>query len=236
MSEPDKPGAAAILHEFLAFLRRPQVLIPSGLRAPGAGRRWLVVVALQVVGLALLLPLLQLWQKSFSLPAPDAFGGIPAVWLPVIVVGAAPLLEELLFRGWQSGRPRALWLLVCALVTAGALLTAMHGGAPLAAAIAVLLALLAAPIGWFGLRRKPTSARFAAAFRPIFYLGVAAFALPHLFNYPQISLLALPMVLPQAWAGLTLGYLRQRIGLIAAILAHAASNGLALGVAMLASG
>jgi membrane protease YdiL (CAAX protease family) len=67
----------------------------------------------------------------------------------------------------------------------------------------------------------------------IFYLGAALFALPHALNYPEVSWLTLPLVLPQAWAGLTLGYLRQKIGLSAAILAHATSNGLMLGVAML---
>ena len=32
--------------------------------------------------------------------------------LPITVL-IAPVLEEMIFRGWQTGRPRALWLLGC---------------------------------------------------------------------------------------------------------------------------
>src|SRR5512139_4219759 len=50
---PARPGA--IFREFAAFLRRPQVLTPSGLRAPGAWRRWTQLVILQIGVLVLVL-------------------------------------------------------------------------------------------------------------------------------------------------------------------------------------
>jgi hypothetical protein len=42
----------------------------------------------------------------------------------------------------------------------------------------------------------------------------------------------MPMVLPSFWVGLTLGYQRQRVGLIGAILAHLVSNALTLTLAL----
>jgi ABC-type molybdate transport system permease subunit len=100
----------------------------------------------------------------------------------------------------------------------------------------LLAVALATAAGWIVLRKRAAMGWFAHGFPVIFYLGAALFALPHVLNYPQISLLTLPLVLPQAWAGLTLGYLRQRIGLIGSIIAHAASNGLMLGVALVIGG
>jgi hypothetical protein len=232
---PATPGLTAILREFLAFLKRPQLLGSPGWRGPGNGRRWGVLLALQVAGLALLLPLMHLWQKAFDLPAPDAFNQIPQAWLPVIVVGIAPVLEEVLFRGWQSGRPRAFVLLIGAIVLGALLVTVRPENIALTGS-GLLAGALATAAGWFVLRRRAAMGWFAHGFPVIFYLGAALFALPHMFNYPQVTLLTLPLVLPQAWAGLTLGYLRQRIGLIGSILAHAASNGLMLGVALVIGG
>lgn len=232
---PIKPGVGAILREFLAFLKHPVLLGAPGWRVAGNGRRWAVILGLQVAGLALLLPLMHLWQKVFALPAPDAFNQIPREWLPVIVVGVAPLLEELLFRGWQSGRPRAFVLLFGTFLLGAVLVTIRPENLTLTGSALLVLA-LATGLGWFLVRKRGAMTWFARGFPVIFYLGAALFALPHILNYPEVSLLALPLVLPQAWAGLTLGYLRQSIGLTAAILAHAASNGLMLGAALVIGG
>jgi membrane protease YdiL (CAAX protease family) len=235
MTTPDKPSAASTLRDFAAYLRAPALLDPEGLRGAGSARRWAVLLALQIAGLALLLPLLHLWQKAFSLPAPDAFNQIPPAWLPWIVVGIAPLLEELLFRGWQSGRPRALVLLVGVAFFSAALLAVRPENIAVTGSALLAIALVTG-LGWYLLRRRAAPLWFRRLFPAIFYLGAALFALPHLLNYPSVSLLALPLVLPQAWAGLTLGYIRQKIGLTAAILAHAASNGTMLVAAMLIAG
>lgn len=216
------------LREFARFLRRPVLMTPAGLAAPGNARAWGVMFVLQVVGLALMLPLLEMWQKAFGLPDPVAFGEVPAQWLPWIVVAIAPPIEELLFRGWQSGRPRALWLLGCALVGLAALLLGEASGRPLTSALVLLAMLIAAPAGWFVLRRRPAAGWFGTGFPAIFYAAAACFATTHLFNYGAPSLLLVPMVLPQAWAALTLGFVRQRVGLAGAILAHVGANGLTL--------
>jgi membrane protease YdiL (CAAX protease family) len=236
MSETEPVRSGAILREFAAYLRRPRLTAPTGLRAAGAWRHWALLVVLQIaVLLGLLAPLIGYWQSRFGLPLPDAFGQMPAEWLIPIAVLAAPVIEECFFRGWLTGRPRALWLLVCALA-GGALLYASASGMDSLTASAALAALILAAIaGWAILRRRAAAPWFAAAFPALFYLSVIAFGLVHIVNYPSFSMLALPMVLPQLWAGLVLGFIRMRIGLIASILAHATSNAAALSLAMLAS-
>lgn len=235
MTEPQPlPTARSVLRGFADFLRRPALLAPTGLRAADARRSWAWLTALLVGGLlVVLLPLLGAWQKAFALPAPDAFQAVPKSMLIPLVVLIAPVLEELLFRGWQSGRARALWLLGCALAVAvvAVLGTALN---PLVTAGVVLAALIAAPAGWWLLRRRTAPLDwFVRAFPAIFYLVAGGFALAHLSNYPRVSLLAVPLVLPQLWAALVLGYMRQRLGLIPAILAHALANACSLALALL---
>lgn len=236
MSPPLRaPGAAAVLREFPQFLKKPAVLQPSGLRAPGALTALTAIVGLYLaVQLLLMLPFLKYWQTAFGLPAPDAFGKIDPLYLPFLVVLVAPVLEEVLFRGWQTGTPRALWLIGCGATGAAALYFSTYGLPPLAAGAVLAGALLAAVTGGFALRRRRTPMGwFVRAFPAIFYLVVAVFALSHLTNYATFSLLAVPMVLPQAWGALLLGFARQRIGLPGSILAHAGVNGVILGVAQL---
>ena len=92
--------------------------------------------------------------------------------------------------------------------------------------------LLAAPIGWFVLRKRATPQFWRGRwFAAPFFTGAVLFGVMHIMNYPHPGLLVLPMVLPQLWAAFTLGYIRMRIGLPASILAHATSNALALALA-----
>lgn len=225
MSEVETFRTQPALRGFVEYLRKPALIAPSGLRTRAAWREWAILAAMQIgVLLAIVLPLIVAWQKAFGLEGPDAFEQVPEGWLLPLTVLVAPVAEEVFFRGWLTGRPRALWLFVCALVVAGLLYGSTQGLAPLAVGAGFLLAVLAAPIGWFLLRKKGTPARFGIAFPVIFYLVVIGFALPHLSNYASWSLLSLPLVLPQLWIGTVLGYVRMRIGLIGSILMHIASN------------
>jgi len=235
MSEAEPAPARMILHEFAAFLRRPALLRPTGLRASGALARLAAMTALQIaVLLLLLLPLIKFWQERYALGSPDAFGQVPpAMMLPVVVL-IAPTIEEMLFRGWLTGRARALWLLACAIGCGVLLYATTRGLNPLPAASAILALALAAIAGWLALRRRGAPGWFAAGFPLFFYLSAAAFALAHTVNYSHFSALALPMVLPQLWAALVLGFVRMRIGLPAAIIAHAVSNAAMLATATLA--
>ncbi len=230
----DRHTGLAPLRDFLEFLRRPRLLEPTGLRPPGALATWLTLLALHLgVLLLVVMPMYGVWLTVFKLSPPDAFGKIAPELLPGLTVLLAPLGEELLFRGWQSGRPRALWLLGCALVGIVVLVFGQGANQPVATGLALLALLMAAPIGWVRLRARATPRWFAAAFPAIFYAVVALFAVVHFVNYPSASLLGLPLLLPQLWGALVLGYVRQRIGLIGAILDHAVANAVVLGLAML---
>lgn len=236
MTQPVTAAAPSPIHEFAAYLRRPQLLEPAGLRSGDSLRRWAVLTALLIAGLGLMLPLLGAWQKAFALPAPEAFDQVSPALLPWIVIAIAPPIEELLFRGWHSGRPRALWLLGCTVLTIAVALTATRGLGPLATGFTAIAAIIAAPIGWLVLRKQPCPRWFAGGFAAIFYVTAALFAVIHLTNYPGATLLSLPLVMPQAWAALVLGFVRQRIGLVGSILAHASANALSLLVAVLMGG
>ncbi|WP_157573011.1 type II CAAX prenyl endopeptidase Rce1 family protein [Novosphingobium sp. AAP83] len=224
----------ATLMEPIAFWRNPQPMRPDGLRAAGAWRRWALLTAMQVGGLmGVVVPVMLAWRQIFDLPSPDAFNGMTplALWGGTVLL--APVLEELFFRGWLSGLPRALWAM--AITLAGLALFMGFGKANPLAGGGILLATTAAVIGvWFWLRHKQERPGwFDGAFPWLFHINALAFAALHLANYPKFTLAAIPLVLPQFWTGLMLGFLRLRIGLGAAILTHIISNAIALTLAMI---
>lgn len=223
----------AILIEPFVFWARPHLLEPTVLRAPGALRQWVVLTVLQVaVLLGVVVQIMLAWKNAFGLPAPDAFDGMSplALWGGAVLL--APLLEELFFRAWLGGRRRALWAMA-AIVVGLIVFIAFGRGNAIVGGIILLATAIVAAVGWFRLRRRQDRpAWFARAFAWLFYANALVFAAMHLANYPQFSLLLLPMVLPQLWTGLMLGFIRMRIGLVPAILTHIVSNAVTLGIAL----
>ncbi|PKB14832.1 CAAX prenyl protease-like protein [Novosphingobium kunmingense] len=228
------PTVRHILAEFAAFLRAPAILDPQGWRNGGM-QRWAVLTFLLIFGLlAVLLPFLGLWHKLMGTPAPTAFDNFPREWLVPVTVIVAPVAEELLFRGWQRGSAGALWLLACAAAAGLVLMQPAALANVVLAGGVILAAMVAAPVGWALLRKRPAPLGwFARAFAWIFYGVAIGFALFHLTNYPTFGLAMLPLVLPQLWAALVLGYLRQKLGLAQAILAHMLANGSSIGLALM---
>lgn len=221
----EPPSPRAILAELLAFLRRPAVLAPAGLRSRTSWQALGVLAAVHLGGMMLVvLPLISLWQKLFALPMPDAFGKLPGAWLLPITILVAPVLEEMIFRGWQTGRPRALWLLG-GFVLILALATQAQAFNPFVLMGALAALVIAAAGGWLWLRkRREAPAAYRKAYPATFWLVAAGFAAAHLMNYPSISAASLPMVLPQLWAAALLGFTRQRLGLPASVLQHMLAN------------
>lgn len=219
----------ATWRDFAVFLRAPAVLEPAGLRAPGSFRTIGALLGLHLLGLIALLVVIAAWQKFAGIGGPDAFDMFPARFLIPLAVIGAPLLEESVFRGWLRGLPRALWLLLCLIVAVAIPLLVVL--TPTQTVILLVGALICALTGWLVLRKRPAAAWFTGNFTMVFYASAAVFGLVHVFNYGTPTLGVLPMVLPQFWAGLTLGYLRLRIGLPASMLVHGTSNALALALA-----
>jgi membrane protease YdiL (CAAX protease family) len=239
MAPSPHPLPRTILRDFLGFLKAPAVLRPSGVWSVKSLASWGVMTLFHIgVLLLVILPLVTLWQQAFDLPPPDAFDKFPKELLLPIVVIVAPILEEIAFRGWQTGRPRVLPGVISALLL---LLLAVAGPTlglvtvPVGVRIAIVVAIvLLGPVGWFVLRRRGTPRWYLRAYPLVFYGVALVFAGVHLLNYAQFSLLAIPLVLPQLWAGLTLAFVRMRLGLVASIAVHMASNGAALALASLA--
>jgi membrane protease YdiL (CAAX protease family) len=224
----------ALIEEFTAWLARPRLLEPSGLRAPGAWRVWRTMLALHLAVLLLvLLPLLGLWQKAMGLPSPEAFDKVSKAMLVPFVVLLAPVAEELAFRGWLTGRVRAVWLVGCGFAAAGFLAMVRFHVYEVPASFAVLGMGLVAPAGWWWLRGRGVVPGFERAFPVLVWMSIIVFGLSHLSNYPTFSWALLPMVLPQLWAGMTLSYTRMRIGIFGSMLIHAVANAISVGLALL---
>ncbi len=237
-----------VLDDFLGYLAAPRLIVPQGLRGEGlrgggllgrggAGNGWscwAAMTGLYLAGLLLLGAGLAVWQHALHLPGPDAFRAFPDKALVPLVILAAPLGEEAFFRGWLTGRPRALWLFGTALAASLLLGLVMRHIHEQIASLAFLGALVVGGAGWFVLRRRiAVPAWFAGGFPVWFYLSAVGFGLVHLSNYPTLSWALVPMILPQLWAGLVFGYLRMRLGLPASMLAHMTGNAAALAAALL---
>jgi membrane protease YdiL (CAAX protease family) len=208
---------------FAGFLARP-ALPRRAAGIDGAAIRH--TLALYGLDLVLMVPLIlvALGAEAMGIHMPEnALDSIEidAMWIAVIVLGA-PLSEEVLFRGWLSGRPGH--------VAAVAMLVLGFMGAAFAAGLGSQAGVLAAGFGalalaalaiWRGRRSEPFRF-YSHRFRWFFYASALAFAAIHLLNY-QGEASAL-LVVPQFVAGLIFGYARVTNGLWSSIALHALHN------------
>jgi membrane protease YdiL (CAAX protease family) len=224
-----------VLREFIAYCIAPRLIAPEPLARDRGWTRWGVMLGAYLAGLAVLALALGLWQHAAHVPGPTAFSGHSARGLALVVLLLAPVGEEVLFRGWLTGRPRALWLVAVALIGCALMAAVMLHWHDMVAGVAVVACVPLALAGWWRLRhRTETPAAFARCFGPVFVLSALVFGLLHLTNYPALGWAFVPMVLPQIWAGFVFGYLRMRHGLGASILAHVCGNAVALATALIA--
>lgn len=170
-------------------------------------------------------------RASGVLPAAD----IPADSLaasPLAFLVIAPLLEELLFRGWLTGRAAALRFASFGFA-ALALLLAGQWWPEYARALGLAgVATAATGFVWWGVTRRRETAVprwFAARFAVIVWGSAILFGLIHLGNFqaPE-NPVGLVVVAPQVLGGVILAYVRTRLGLATAIAYHAGYNALFL--------
>ena len=227
--------------DYLAFIRRPR--LPDVIEAKGAAglTALLRMLALDLALMSVLMAVaLLVILIGVDLPETALAGVEIDLKLAVMIVLLAPLMEEIGFRSWLSGKPGhmlGLILLLLGAVAAGAMGLARTGQEAMAAvSFAIIGAVILAGLAIFLLRKRGPMGWFRLIFPGLFWLSTAAFASIHLLNYQEGSLATLlPLVLPQFILGTMLGYLRVNYGLWSCIALHAMHNGLILGAVAIAS-
>lgn len=222
----------AALARFVARPRLPERT------APFSRRSLIALVRIYGLDLALMgvLALIASVVVSAGLELPEtALAGMEiTAGLALDVILGAPLVEEVIFRGWLSGRKRHLAAIAVPILGAfgvGVLSgTGVAGNGVWVIAIAVFCVGLTILLFWTGRDRQPVR-WFSRAFPLLFWLSTIAFACIHLANFDAgARWVLLPLVLPQFLLGVLLGYLRVHYGLWASIALHALHNGTALGL------
>jgi len=235
VTSPQSPG---VWRRFGAFVRRPQ------LPEQATGVR---LAAFPVLGKLLALDLLLMALLIGVAAGASALGlEMPAHMLDDLELGplllgfillGAPLGEELLFRGWLSGKPGHVGALVIIGLSALAASILAGLGLPLVAVGLAGAALVLAAWQLWRKRGRPPMAFFARNFRWFYFGSALAFASIHLTNFTEgNALVLLPLTLPQFLLGLILGYARVHFGLWSSILLHAAHNSLFVGLLLAGAG
>ena len=222
-------GAGARLVDGLRFMWRPT---PCGAPLPWGRALLLALLAVFALDLALdvLVAAVTEWLDSLVgfLPAPieeettlaeDLFGYLLL----------APVLEELVYRGWLTGRIAALRFAAYGFAAEAIFIGALFVPSDIAltlglAGVAVALAGL---VHWSLTRDRDTAVPewFTRHFHWFVWGSTLLFGLMHLGNYePLAHPLGVLVVLPQTIGGLLLAYTRTRLGLGAAMMHHAAYN------------
>ena len=222
-------GAGARLVDGLRFMWRPT---PCGAPLPWGRALLLALLAVFALDLALdvLVAAVTEWLDSHIgfLPTPieeettlaeDLFGYLLL----------APVLEELVYRGWLTGRIAALRFAAYGFAAEAIFIGALFVPPDMAvtlglAGVAVALAGL---VHWSLTRDRDTAVPewFTRHFHWFVWGSTLLFGLMHLGNYePLAHPLGVLVVLPQTIGGLLLAYTRTRLGLGAAMAHHAAYN------------
>lgn len=226
---PGEMSLRARLADITRFMVRPACTAHQIAWGRGLAIVLAVVFAFDLAIDTLVTALTYAWDDSAGfLPAPLEFETTLFEDLLGYLV-FAPLLEELAFRGWLTGRVAALRFAAYGFAAMGLLMAALLVPADYASPVALVGVgvAFAGLIHWGRTRGRDTEvpAWFTRHFHWIVWGSSLAFGLIHLGNYaPLESPLGLLVVLPQTIGGLLLAYTRTRLGLSAAMAHHAAYN------------
>lgn len=211
------------------FMGRPS---PCGTPLPWGRALLLALLAVFALDLALdtLVAALmeQLDSQAGFLPAPieeettlaeDLFGYLLL----------APVLEELVYRGWLTGRIAALRFAVYGFAAEALFIGALFVPPDMAVTLGLagVAVAFAGVVHWSLTRDHDTAVPewFTRHFHWFVWGSTLLFGLMHLGNYePLVHPLGVLVVLPQTIGGLLLAYTRTRLGLGAAMAHHAAYN------------
>lgn len=220
--------------DFAAFLRRPALpATMTGITRPALRSVAALFILDVLASFAIVAVFFTLDAAGVELPTNALDGAQFDIILILLIALGAPLAEELIFRGWLSGRP-ATWVIAIGVI-AGVFLGGVASGlaGPLAALGVGVVALALTIYGCWRKRGRPAGQWYARHFRWFYFGSALAFASAHLFNYGEGGGLLTLLVLPQFVAGLVLGYARVVHGLWASIAMHVAFNSLIVGLILL---
>lgn len=220
-----------LLGDVLRFVRRPDFRVAPVAWSRTAALALLVLVALDVAQFALLSGLLDALRAGAGAGVLPASKSPNASFATELFTGllVAPLLEELLFRGWLAGRGAGLrfaayGFAALALFAASAAFIFVN---PRALAAAGVLVAFAGLLHWLRTRTRDRAvpAWFRRQFPWLVWGSSLLFGLIHLGNHEALThWLGVMVVVPQMVGGLLLAWTRTRLGLAAAIVHHAAFN------------
>ncbi len=226
---------------FGAFLTRPVLperAEPFRLANAAAVLRLLLLDLIVMGGLVAIAGLVM--SSGIDIPNTALAGMELGPLLVFFAVLVAPIAEEVIFRGWVSGRPGH----VLAILILGAAALAMSSDATYSeeavnwkaislATAAIVGAILAIVL----LRRRGAMGWFQHIFPLLFWISCLLFAGVHLMNFSGNEWWTiLPLVLPQLSVGTMLSYLRVNYGLWSSMLLHILHNSAFISVVLLASG
>ncbi|NCT05117.1 MAG: CPBP family intramembrane metalloprotease [Sphingomonadales bacterium] len=217
----------------LRFMVRPGFVARPAAWGSGAAMALAAIIALDLALDTLAVMLTAAWDtKAGFLPRPieEDVSLSEDIFASLLL---APVLEELLFRGWLTGRIAALRFAAYGFASLALFIISLFLPPDLAsgAAIVAVAVVLAGCVRWSLTHRRDTAvpAWFARHFRWFVWGSTLVFGLIHLGNYePLAHSLGVLVVLPQTIGGLLLAYTRTRLGLGAAMAHHAAYNALFL--------
>jgi hypothetical protein len=222
--------------EAAAFIARPRWPAPQ---AHGIGQAIMRTVQLYGLDVAIMAVLVSIAYgviaAGYDVPE-TALGGMelsPSL-LAMVIVGA-PVMEEVLFRSWLSGKPGQILALLLILLGVLSAVVGMGADRVIVFGIVFVICLGGAIAAAITLRKRAPFAFFTRHFAWFFYLSAIAFAAIHLSNYePGVGGIALALIVPQFIAGLIFGFARVSHGLWSCIALHMAHNATAIGLVLLA--
>ena len=230
--------------DFFRFLRRPQLPEKASGFSGKALAATLRILALDIlITVALILMFIVLTMLGIE-PPPNIMEDLEFTpGIIALIVLAAPIGEELVFRSWLSGRPGHVLALVllaaCALGVPFFYGLSAGGAADSTMAITIggvglVVGLILAGGVLYLFRNRGPWRWFAKIFPVMLLLSAASFAFVHVFNYQgEPNALVYIFVLPQFILGLVCAYARVNFGLWSNTLIHALHNGTAVALIMM---
>lgn len=217
-------------HDFAAFMKSPSLERHDQSTAPirDTITTFIVLSILMIAVSAILLPFVLAMGAGQSAVL-DSTMSVDPLRLVIAVVILGPLIEELLFRSWLSGK----WRDLAATSAFAIVLYGSRAGIGDTSwgkeNLAGYLTIAAAIAAYLVVRRlqqsTDRSAIFTKHFKWIFWISVVTFGALHLSNYSGSGGVALFIfTIPQMVAGAAFGFARIKIGLASAIALHMMYN------------